>query len=180
MKQKNLLEFKHELYNRLFPGFVGNPFNLFIKEQFNDKPLVGMEIGVYHGINTYNMFRLLNIREMFCVDPWLVEDDLRWTKQILSSFNHRIVYVKDYDYKVYSIVPDDYFDFIYADGDQTYTGVKRTLELFYPKIRSGGVIGGHAFMVAYRGVVDAVFEFEQNHPDIILGGHNDDWWFVKK
>lgn len=43
--------------------------------------------------------------------------------------------------------PDEYFDFMYIDGDHSYEGVKRDLLLCAKKIKRGGIIAGHDYMV---------------------------------
>jgi hypothetical protein len=40
------------------------------------------------------------------------------------------------------LFPDDYFDWIYIDGNHLYEFVKQDLELFYPKVKKGGFIAG--------------------------------------
>lgn len=41
--------------------------------------------------------------------------------------------------------PDEYFDFVYIDGDHSYKGAKSDLINYFRKVRSGGVIAGHDY-----------------------------------
>ncbi len=41
---------------------------------------------------------------------------------------------------------DNYFDWIYVDGDHSYEFVKKDLELFFPKVKSGGYITGDDYV----------------------------------
>ena len=34
-------------------------------------------------------------------------------------------------------------DFVYIDGNHAYEYVKKDIGLYYPKLKKGGVIGGH-------------------------------------
>lgn len=39
-------------------------------------------------------------------------------------------------------ISNDSIDFIYVDARHDYCGVKEDLELYFPKLRSGGIIAG--------------------------------------
>ena len=51
-------------------------------------------------------------------------------------------------------------DFVLVDADHSYESVKNDLELWYPKVKNGGIICGDDFnRVHFPGVVKAVTEF---------------------
>ena len=52
---------------------------------------------------------------------------------------------------------NEFFDFIYIDADHEYESVKKDIEAWIPRLRSGGIIAGHDY-IGYRGVHDAVNE----------------------
>ncbi len=58
-----------------------------------------------------------------------------------------------------------YFDFVYLDADHTYEGVTTDIAAWWPKVRRGGVLGGHDYILRRNphgvvfGVVPAVHEF---------------------
>lgn len=60
---------------------------------------------------------------------------------------------------------DNYFDWIYIDTDHSYQNTINELEIWKSKIKEGGVIAGHDFIVGYwdglirYGVIEAVYEF---------------------
>ena len=43
------------------------------------------------------------------------------------------------------LYPDEYFDFVYLDGDHTYNGVMSDLEAWKNKVRKGGYLSGHDY-----------------------------------
>ena len=62
--------------------------------------------------------------------------------------------------------PDDYFDWVYIDGNHLYEFVKRDLEGFYAKTKSGGLIAGDDYQDGGwwgGGVKTAVDEFVGTH-----------------
>jgi len=57
----------------------------------------------------------------------IVHDDFSTNLELIKSF------------------PDEYFDFVYIDGDHSYKGAKSDLINYFRKLRSGGVIAGHDY-----------------------------------
>lgn len=54
---------------------------------------------------------------------------------------------------------DESFDFIFIDADHSYEAVKKDIEMWYPKVKQGGVIAGHDYdRPAWEGVCEAVDE----------------------
>lgn len=73
-------------------------------------------------------------------------------------------------------VEDEYYDIIYIDGDHSYNGVKRDLEVAFKKIKNKGFIMGHDYEMNYAkalnhyqfGVEKAVDEFCDNYNQKII------------
>ena len=72
-------------------------------------------------------------------------------------------------------------DFVALDGDRSQRGLLQDLSLWYPKLRGGGVIGGHGYaMPASPGVklaVDQVFNAAANVPIHVEA--TGVWWIQK-
>ncbi len=131
-----------------------------------------VEIGSYAGASALIFLESGNVKSLVAVDPWnddLIEEMVaRHGKQM---DNVRQVFIEDVSSKHSEVemlvmtsleaslaVGDRKFDFVYIDGDHAYESCKQDIELWLPKIRSGGMIGGHDYCAACPGVIQAVDE----------------------
>lgn len=67
--------------------------------------------------------------------------------------------------KVVNTFPDEYFDWIYIDTDHTYRTTLAELQLYEKKMKKGGIMCGHDYVIGNwndhirYGVIEAVHEF---------------------
>lgn len=151
--------------------------------------LVGCEIGTHDGSNAIRICKLLDIKEMYIIDPYNgfvqssneVEginknfDDLMISTQIKlrKMFpNIHFHWIKKYSSNAVDNIPK--VDFVYIDGNHNYEFVKDDIENYFPK--ADIAIGGHDYRAF--GVNLAVLEFRKKH-NLKLYQENDDWWFKK-
>jgi hypothetical protein len=73
-------------------------------------------------------------------------------------------------------------DFVYIDGNHNYRAVTEDIRAWWPKIRPGGVLGGHDFYNGYArlhdSVVKAVTEFAVFNR-LALQVELPDWWILR-
>jgi hypothetical protein len=89
-----------------------------------------------------------------------------------------------------TLFPDNFFDFIYIDSKHTYDQVSQELELYWPKLKSGGIFSGHDYMDGWTdpqgtyhswGVIQAVDEFvEKKDQTLHLIDRWRSWWLIKE
>lgn len=173
--------------------YYPRPMIEFIKENFAKKSLIGVEIGVLEGINTKSILRTLSIKKLYLIDPYIPytnttgelftpRKSLPEAKKRLSKFEEKIIFVFKKSSQAVNDIPDK-LDFVYIDGCHKYKSVKEDIELYYPKVREGGVFGGHDFTCHHFGVCKAVTEFIKNNNLKIHGDKSysdkSDWWIVK-
>lgn len=124
-----------------------------LDEEDNDKKMI--EVGSYMGESTFlfacsNLFSHIDIIEPHSGDEEfndILGYDWDFVKQEFETntrFFDNIIHHKDYSYNVVDDFSNDY-DFIYVDGNHDYDSVKRDLELYLPKVKNGGFIGGHDY-----------------------------------
>lgn len=159
-----------------------------VKQKFKNKPLVGVEIGVAKGKNAEYILKTLNVKCLYLVDHYgaYIED-----KEIVKNYQNSIyeatkIYKKYRDkLKWFSLessyakdyIPDD-LDFVYIDANHTYENCLMDIINYYPKIKKGGIIGGHNFEHKFPGVIRAVANFAENQ-GVKFKVFKVDWWIIK-
>jgi len=168
----------------------------FTKLLIGKKNLVGAEIGVHAGKNSLSMMKNLDIKMLYGIDPYVVYDGyveecyeqtqkaFNSTKQQaydkLRNYMEHYTFVTKFSNDAVNDVPDE-LDFVYVDGNHEYSYVKDDIKNWYPKIKKGGVIGGHNYFDMtdeHFGVHKAVNEFSVNN-NIDLFFKYPDWWMIK-
>lgn len=75
-------------------------------------------------------------------------------------------------------------DFVYIDGNHDYAFVMQDLDLWYPKIKVGGLISGHDFYDSHEGghwcgVASAVLRWMKEHNMVFSVTPCTSWWAIK-
>ena len=185
------------------PYYFVRAMTQFVLENSRSNPgadLVGAEIGVYLGLNADSVLHALPVKKLYLIDPYrpyegLAENEpggnktqadfdrfFETARNRLAKFQDKIEYIRKKSEDAVNDVPDN-LDFVYIDGNHKYEYVKKDIELYYPKVKRGGVLGGDNFESAYPGVARAVLEFTDKLGLEIHGRRSlitHDWWVIKK
>lgn len=156
---------------------------------------VGVEIGVAFGGHSEAILKATHISRLYGVDPYQHRSDYddpmnlpqeefdelyEFTVNRLSEFNGRYRHLRMYSREAFQEIGDA-IDFVYIDADHSYEGVHRDLCLWYEKIRTGGIIGGHDYgHVNFPGVARAIDEFFGRLGWKIQAEGEGVWWVEKK
>ena len=74
---------------------------------------------------------------------------------------------------------EDDLDFVYVDGNHAYDFVKEDIKLYYPKLKIGGVLGGHDYQDApVKRAADEMFGWRLNS-SLNLDEPPTDWWVFR-
>ena len=170
------------------------------------KESTGAEIGVHLGDFSHQILGSISPKELHLIDPWehqtssiyktawygggakggQAELDERYSS-ILERFNQSIqaeqVKVhRGYSTDILQQFPDQYFDWVYIDGNHLYEYVKKDLELSLQKVKSGGYITGDDYTAGgwwEGGVKKAVDEFVKNQAVQLVEIRNGQFIFRK-
>lgn len=120
----------------------------------------GVEIGTFKGEFAR---QILNTWEgiLYMVDPWreLTEGYIDIsnhanhptayleTMQSLRGFEDRGIMIRALSEQAVDLFEDESLDFVYIDGNHAYDYVKQDIELWYPKVKKGGIVSGHDYIL---------------------------------
>jgi hypothetical protein len=175
----------YALFKKMTPMYwYTRPMTRFLIE--NKKEILrGAEIGVEYGLNAKTMLRLLPIEKLYLIDPYenkpgtySGDQCFEETKRFLRKYTHKVEFIRKTSIDAAQDIPGN-LDFIYIDGNHEYEAVKKDIEVYYPKVKQGGIIGGHDFWASETGVCKAVLEFASAN-NLRLSGKFTDWWIIKK
>jgi len=141
--------------------------------------LFGCEVGVDWGVNARDMLGNLYIVKLFLVDCWAGERTSERAKKLLEGFEGQVIWLeKRSDEVTDDEIPRNSLDFCYIDGGHDYKTVKGDLEMYWPRVKKGGLFAGHDYM-QQEGVHRAVNEFFRGKRFSFEEADCRDWWAVK-
>jgi FkbM family methyltransferase len=140
--------------------------------------LKGIEIGSYIGESSLIFMSFPDIQKLICIDPGLSK--LFYNKLDKFIKNNNCIPMKMLSSDANKKIIEDDFDFIYIDGDHSYDYVKEDIEIWYPKVRAGGLICGHDYNNQWEGVVQAVDEFVERYSLKLKIYEDCSWSVIKK
>lgn len=195
---KNLEKLWWEIMNRISIRRAKNAIEglkdlcNYVHSRSNIKEMTMVEIGSFAG-NSTEIFAQ-KFHKVYSVDPWvsgwdendgsadpnkfdMKEVEKQFDIFILSQYNN-VIKNKMKSEEASILFDDESLDFVYIDGDHRYEGVKKDIELWLPKIKKGGFIGGHDYNnPPHHGVKKAVDEFFKKQPDKTF---QDTSWVIQK
>src|SRR4030042_5498264 len=136
------------------------PFIQFIRDNYKKDDLIGVEVGVFTGINAGYLLNNLPIKRLYLVDnykPYYDGGKEHYTQDQMDSF-YATMMMTVVDPRFTLVMPlihdsvwaaklfsDEYFDFVYIAAGHTYLEVMEDINAWWPKTKSGGLFGGHDY-----------------------------------
>ena len=150
------------------------------------------EVGVWNGDCAKNMLRQVGcyLDQYWGIDQWgvLEEEKPRWMGQItqeqwdekylnickMSTYFPNFHVMRQDSITAATCFPDGYFDMVYIDASHFYQRVLDDIAAWRPKVRPGGILGGHDYINKREGMeakraVDEVFPKVNTMEDMV-------WW----
>lgn len=165
---------------------------LLLELQKKTGDLVCCEIGVCHGFSSeYFLKNISNIKTYYAIDNYPVFTDWDGTrltferqeetknrcKERLDVFDSKVIFIYEDSSKYHSNFEDDFFDFIFVDGDHSYEATLKDIQNYWPKMKKGGLFAGHD--INLQTVSNAINEFFKDNAKNIKVVENNAWFIIK-
>ena len=123
---------------------------------------IGAEVGVMKGEYSQVILEANPRLELFCVDAWRAYEgydmgdqakmDEHFTKaqKRLKPYPNK-TFIREFSVKAASQFPDGVLDFVYIDAAHDFVSVVNDLNAWTPKVRKGGIISGHDYVLRGMG-----------------------------
>ena len=180
---------KQRIANMFFPHKNMRYMTKYVRDNHNSNSgLIGAEIGVKGANNAINILKNLNMECLYLVDAFKKYNGYKYwdknyepiAKKRLKKYGDETDLMVDFSQDAVKQFQDGFFDFVYIDANHKYKYVKQDIELWYPKVKNDGILGGHDFKHGqYNDVYRAVMEFVDKE-GLKLKSYGDDWWVIKK
>ena len=161
-KALNTLQYIIDKYQlkigRHSPVEIPNMLRENLAELFNELGFtVGAEIGVLYGAFSKQLCEKNPNLKLYCVDPYLAyygflpgppdqdaQDKIfESCKETMAPYNHE--FIRKTSIEAAKDFKDESLDFVYIDGNHDLLNVVLDITLWSPKVRKGGIIGGHDY-----------------------------------
>jgi hypothetical protein len=133
------------------------------------------ELGVDHGGFSQKILEINEPAKLHLVDVWQSD---RYPEKLFHEVSQkfqseiktgRVEINRGLSTEVVKQFPEKYFDWIYIDTVHDFKITRQELEMYLPKMKVGGIIAGHDFIVGEidvpwkYGVIEAVYDFCNSH-----------------
>tara|TARA_Y100000004_G_scaffold119655_1_gene134439 strand:+ start:4356 stop:4946 length:591 start_codon:yes stop_codon:yes gene_type:complete len=149
-------EFTEDWFSESNPERVVRQFDEFLSE-FKGKPCMFLEIGSFEGMSTIWMLENILTEEksqIFCIDAWA-----EWTGDAFVRFvsnisktglKDKVHIVKGDSSEELRMFPNNYFDFIYVDGNHDEKAVIKDAIGSFRILKKGGIIAFDDYLLGIR------------------------------
>lgn len=125
-----------------------------------------VEVGTHQADFARHILHNWKGEKLYCIDPWCIPPGYEYEAQFLSNSSNReqdfqIALEKLHQFGERAIplrltsfdaahdlswFASESLDFVFIDARHSYEGVKEDLNLWYPKLKTGGIMAGHDFV----------------------------------
>lgn len=153
------------------------------------------EIGVCTGVYSRDILDW-GVKHLLLVDPWRElpsapcgisdEQHEKYYQECLANIQgcgDRVTILRMLSVEAARKTPDESLDWVYVDANHRYEGISVDLRMWWPKVRSGGILSGHDYLTPSLGVNRAVTEFAAErglHVHLVIEHQEDSSFWITK
>jgi hypothetical protein len=155
------------------------------------------EVGVARGHHSAHLLEAISDLHVYSVDPWgyfsdeynnmynyhtLADDEKIYQQavELLKPFGNRSTILRETSRRAAQEIKGQ-IDMVYLDGDHSYEGYKDDLNVWWRKVRAGGIFSGRDYgHPQHPGVAKAIDEFLANSKGLKFNLEAGKvWWIIK-
>ncbi len=154
-----------KLLSKIYHAIIRKEYSRKSVLELMPKNSICAEIGVWKGELSGYILKIVRPKKLHLIDPWQFQPEFkdRWYGgkvaenqkdmdkiyfKVLKKFgkNKNIVIHRKRSDEASKEFPNQYFDWVFLDGNHHYEFVKNDLELYLPKIKKGGYLAGDDYL----------------------------------
>ena len=154
--------------------------------------LVGVEVGVCLAHTTEAFAKgIKNLKKLYAVDnyPTFVDwDGSDWNKdrqdlmkkaaqEKMLAHKDKVEFLHVSSEEFVKTIEDESLDFVFIDGDHSFEAALKDFQNYYPKVKKGGIFGGHDIQL--DSVRNALTYFLKEKSNEVMGVTNSAWYLRK-
>jgi ASC-1-like (ASCH) protein len=154
--------------------------------------LVGVEVGVCLAHTTEAFAKgIKNLKKLYAVDnyPTFVDwDGSDWNQDRqdlmkkaaqdkMLAHKDKVEFLHVSSEEFVKTIEDESLDFIFIDGDHSFEAALKDFQNYYPKVKKGGIFGGHDIQL--DSVRNALTYFLKEKSNEVIGVTNSAWYLRK-
>lgn len=154
--------------------------------------LVGVEVGVCLAHTTEAYAKgIKNLKKLYAVDnyPTFVDwDGSDWNKdrqdlmkkaaqEKMLAYKNKVEIHHVPSEEFVKTIEDESLDFVFIDGDHSFEAALKDFQNYYPKVKTGGIFGGHDIQL--DSVRNALTYFLKEKSNEVIGVTNSAWYLRK-
>jgi predicted O-methyltransferase YrrM len=147
--------------------------------------LKGIEIGSCLGGSTHYLLSCLPNSHIIAIDPYEEYDQMscrdkayEMFQTVMKTFPTRLTLIRSKSDDAVNEIENETMDFIFIDGYHSNDQVRKDIENYYPKLKSGGLLCGHDYSA--WSLSPAVDEMAKKYGKKVLLCEQDVWYFYKE
>jgi hypothetical protein len=171
-------------------GLKGNGVEIGVAEgDFSELILCKTQLSVLYSIDSWKSFGGTDYVDVNNVDDHENENRYRRVLKRFSSYGSRSCVMRKASEQAAPLFQSSSLDFIYIDANHSYEACKKDLELWWPKLRKGGMFSGHDYLdgqlsagnFGVKRAVDEFFKAVSLSGDFFTTNESDwpSWYFIK-